>query len=861
MINNSKDGIRFENTVYVIDEKSAGYPYTMRIFQYLAILAVSWSAVSILQDSFLIQADKIILYFVLWLAVTVFYGLFLIPSYDLVKLFFLCLFYGLFFYSRWERILNGFYILENLIIHQIGAYFELNLIYFKADYTATVADITLLIIMIIIPVILLTVIAVQRISFIGVCSAIYFIPVAGSFVVGIIPDDGKMLLFLISIVYLIRGSGTRRHFPDQSQKTRHQIIRYNVALALSILSLVLYGILRLFITHQEYNDVTRIKEMKSGIQTYLDHLSLEDVMNQISLFPFRNANTAVGGLSGGKLGRVDEIEYTQKEQMKVIAPIDPVRDGIYLKGYVGCEYTGNSWDGYDKEMRKKYAELLKKFPEGIFSPINQNKIYLDNLIKNNRYSVQDDNEYSDNSYGGILRTQNQYYTVSGLMMITNLNPNDNYLYLPYGIDANALSEISYEQDLYIRPSVRKNNYMVQFDYDLNLAYTLSGYYDLSGSFGDYAYYEKIYRDYVYSVYTRLPQKGLDQLKKDFVGRNHEKELGDIIEKINDVRDYLWSNTTYTLSPGKLPKGKDFVEYFLYENKKGYCAHYASAATLMLRAMGVPARYVEGYAAGIKDISNENMGDQLVAVISDQEIRDMRVDQVELSVKDSNAHAWVEVYMDSFGWVPIEFTPGAVENNLTTDAFGDMLKRGDAINESITPNRPQVTATVAPTQAPRELTPTISPNPNNKKRDEEGGNNLPLRDNIIMYLLLFLFIIICTAVFLNKRRKLYGDMNENNKRAIQLFHKTEKILWLSRALPQKQRSLEDHIDHVMANCAYIEEESFLRFVETAFRARFGKGDLTSGDLERLGEYHRNLYQRIYRKLPFPKKIVCKIITLL
>ena len=78
-------------------------------------------------------------------------------------------------------------------------------------------------------------------------------------------------------------------------------------------------------------------------------------------------------------------------------------------------------------------------------------------------------------------------------------------------------------------------------------------------------------------------------------------------------------------------GEDFVDHFLTEGR-GYCVHFATAGTLLLRLQGIPARYVSGYAAQL-----------------DQRGRG--------SVQDSDAHAWVEVYIDGCGWYPVEMTPG------------------------------------------------------------------------------------------------------------------------------------------------------------------------------------------------------------
>lgn len=82
-----------------------------------------------------------------------------------------------------------------------------------------------------------------------------------------------------------------------------------------------------------------------------------------------------------------------------------------------------------------------------------------------------------------------------------------------------------------------------------------------------------------------------------------------------------------------PDGTDPVLYFLNESRRGYCMHYASAAALMLRSIGIPARYVSGFTA------------------------DCRPGQIAV-VPDRAAHAWVEVWIDGFGWYPVEVTPAA-----------------------------------------------------------------------------------------------------------------------------------------------------------------------------------------------------------
>jgi len=105
---------------------------------------------------------------------------------------------------------------------------------------------------------------------------------------------------------------------------------------------------------------------------------------------------------------------------------------------------------------------------------------------------------------------------------------------------------------------------------------------------------------------------------------------------DQVAQFMTSFGVYTLSPFIIPMDEDFVMYFLEVSRQGYCIHYATVATMMLRALGVPARFTSGFVVAV---SPENIGEPI-------------------NVTDRNAHAWVEVYFNDVGWLPLEVTPPA-----------------------------------------------------------------------------------------------------------------------------------------------------------------------------------------------------------
>jgi hypothetical protein len=97
-----------------------------------------------------------------------------------------------------------------------------------------------------------------------------------------------------------------------------------------------------------------------------------------------------------------------------------------------------------------------------------------------------------------------------------------------------------------------------------------------------------------------------------------------------ISDFLRSFFEYTFTPGNTPPEHDFVDWFLFDIQTGYCTYFASAFVTMMRALGVPARYVEGFA-----VPN---GHGYLNVINRQ------------------GHAWGEVYFEGFGWHLFEPTP-------------------------------------------------------------------------------------------------------------------------------------------------------------------------------------------------------------
>jgi transglutaminase-like putative cysteine protease len=104
-----------------------------------------------------------------------------------------------------------------------------------------------------------------------------------------------------------------------------------------------------------------------------------------------------------------------------------------------------------------------------------------------------------------------------------------------------------------------------------------------------------------------------------------------LKRINTVlRRFHAEGFSYTLEPPLL--GRDSIDEFLYQTRSGFCEHYASAFVFLMRAAGVPARVVTGYQGGA-------------------------INPVDgfLTVRQSDAHAWAEVWLAGRGWLRVDPT--------------------------------------------------------------------------------------------------------------------------------------------------------------------------------------------------------------
>ncbi len=178
---------------------------------------------------------------------------------------------------------------------------------------------------------------------------------------------------------------------------------------------------------------------------------------------------------------------------------------------------------------------------------------------------------------------------------------------------------------------------VSFVGDYSAAYSVPYYvFDFSQSHslinGSYAADDDAYYEFVRANYLDVPETTKEYLQGIALTENWVE--GEITyEDIVAIAQYIRKSAKYNMEYNtRLDYEKDVVVSFLDKYKEGVCRHYASAATLLYRTLGIPARYTIGYAGST--VAGED---------------------VEITGKQ--AHAWVEIYIKGLGWVDMEVTAG------------------------------------------------------------------------------------------------------------------------------------------------------------------------------------------------------------
>lgn len=341
-------------------------------------------------------------------------------------------------------------------------------------------------------------------------------------------------------------------------------------------------------------------------------------------------------LPEGNLNRASRLTLNSKNLFKIQTKQEK---SLYLRGFVGGTYEDGSWRELpDSEYGGDQAGMLKWLKKQQFDPLTQVATY---------YSLGEEQDIPE---------ENQ-------IALEDLAASRYYMYIP-GSTKKIVQGRTREQ--------KDNRFMGkglfgQKSYELTeLSEVRPSELTITASWVSnpqtieqrrYAKAEAVYREFVYEHDTKIDQQMYEWINDAF-WQDYESDSDGVYSALQQIRNVLKNQMQYTETPVSAPAGEEPMQYAFEKSKKGNSVLYASIATEAFRAHGIPARYVEGYYLSDSDIAG-NTGKSI-------------------SVTGKNAHAWVEVYFDGVGWMPVDVTPGYYYDAVTLQ---QMVSTPDTIHKS------------------------------------------------------------------------------------------------------------------------------------------------------------------------------------
>ncbi len=536
-------------------------------------------------------------------------------------------------------------------------------------------------------------------------------------------------------------------------------------------------------------------------------------------------------------------EFDMEEDLLIQTPLES--NSVYLKCRTGSVYENNKWYGFDSSV---YDE----------TPVNK--------MTSGNISVSDIFATSENGKRNL-----------GLMSIKRVFDMSGLTYLPYGFYNDGSLTVNTDEGA-IRKDSQSLKYSISYDRRAN---------NFWGELQDNAYFlrdvqypeiSRSYTNFVNQHYTGVPDN-LTRLKETAeelktVGLNKREN---IINSVKKVQQYLKNNAEYSLEPGAVPNGEDFTEHFLFENKKGFCVHFATAGVMLLRAMGIPSRYASGYIISendfdkATDITSEKVD---VSYLKDQKIEKTTVEQqtVTVSLTDENAHAWAEVYVDGLGWIPCEMTAGYSQ---ATKGLGDMSNDEESETENNkNNNQSEADTTTSPvtetaTEPTTEMVTTISNESSETASDltdvtvtsssSGAGLNVLL---IVLAIIVFIiaFDLIARTIIVRKRLKSFKGRNLN-KNAKNLYLYLEKVLSYADFKNLEKENLTNGFEKLFKRFNFVDDKQCGDIVKVFQKLFYGNVSISKEELVIVEKFVMSFVSDFISRQKRMKKFIYKYILFL
>lgn len=638
---------------------------------------------------------------------------------------------------------------------------------------------------------------------------------------GLVPSYIWIMFAISAIVYSVAAEIAE--FPV-SGSTRNLSVYKKISTQSSCFAslafIICFSLAAFYLNITGYERSDKINKLRSDISSYMSTFSFKKFTNDV-MAALPSTSEPNGAINHGKLGRTDTINYTGNTMLSVIMP--KTEDSFYLKGFVGTNYTGNSWEGLSSSQENKLLNIISDF---------QNPVQFEDYYSG---------EYYMNLTGDNLSEIN--------VTVNNEGAYKEYSYIPYNINPDSASEIEFSSDTAL-PADSLTCRTLNLDYRTRMKLIESPEYFSNRQDNE----EMLYRNYVYENYLDIPET-FTTAKYIYNG----KEKGTLYEELISIRSFLISNCEYSLEAGKTPFGKDFVSYFLEENRKGSCSHFASAAVLMCRYRGIPARYVEGYIIKYDDFPKDKNAGELCYI----------------DVSDSRAHAWAEVYLDGYGWIPFEVTPGYLNTGNYSSQGGtvnstiDVKPSAETQTETVPVTETVTVTTTSLTTADEAFETTLSEEMTVEEDSSvsKSGTGSEIvsekkKVNLLPVLIPVSVILVITALFGTRYINITNSRNKRldsgvpKKKAYTAGKYFLKICSYKKITKRNDESYEEFASRAGESLGMGENAQIILFA--ALKSKFSDSSPTRDEAQNAVKIVKELSDDIYKSLDAKDKIIYKYI---
>lgn len=384
-----------------------------------------------------------------------------------------------------------------------------------------------------------------------------------------------------------------------------------------------------------------------------------DFFDSVNVSPYKGFFSADGGSINISNGI--NPNDTPQSNTPVLEIVTQNKDKLYLRGDVGYEFDGKRWKSiadinfngiqYSLNLRDEFMNLNNeqvKIKDVFESYTPEVEYYLA------RKSMGEDPDFTP--YIELQKVKINYLQKLNTVFFAGTPANymfrNNELFSVKG-DFIALADKGKINSMETTVLYQNGSFARMLeDYYYMLDYRESYFASLPVTFEDYSVYSKAYRNYVYDYYTAVPdderrtivnllwQSAFNTDEFDSMSYNAHSDMISRAKLAEYLEEYFISGIySYSLNSDNFHGSESPLYTFLFETKSGHCAMYASSMCLLLRYMGVPARYVTGFTVGGDNCTETSDG-------------------YKYTVLQKNLHAWVEVYFDGIGWIPYDPTPTA-----------------------------------------------------------------------------------------------------------------------------------------------------------------------------------------------------------